>query len=885
MSEEIAEVRPNPEELLEAIKREDTKSRKGRLKVFLGMAAGVGKTFAMLDAAQRLKREKLDIVVGTVETHGRIETAKLLEGLTVIPEKKVQYKNTLFKELDLDEILKRKPQLVIVDELAHSNVPGSRHPKRWQDVAEILDQGIDVFTTLNVQHIESLKDVVESVTGISIRETVPDLILETAAFIELVDITPDELLGRLKDGKVYLGEQSIIAARNFFQEDRLTALRELVLRYAAEKVDHDLRGMVSDVERKDVWKTRERLLVAVSHSPHSQKLIRTTRRIAFTMDAPWTALHVDDGKSLDETEKALLAKNLALARELGAEVVTTADSDLAQGIQRIARQKRVTQIVIGRPPKRRFLDFFFRKRELLDRLAKECTEVDVHVIRQAPVSSVYKPTWDFSWLPKKPLTYLFSFFSVLLMVVINFVIAPFIGYLATGFVFLLGVLILGLFFKRGPVFLASLLSAIAWGFLFIPLKESLDITSGKSIGLLSLYAVTVIFVGLFTGRLGWQKDLLAKQEKSTLALYEIVRGIAASPSSKEILESFKQRLGDALDGKCEVIVKKIDDDLKFDRSLSLIDDEKEKGVAKWVFENGKEAGWSTTTLPMGKNLHIPLKGLSEVMGVLVFRSNTGKDFTIEELNLLHTAVQQLANHLERCCAEEKQRKFEQLNQIERIYHSVLGLISSQFQPPLKAIKEAIIEIKQQKIFKENKGETRSVSRIESSSEGLFRFLKNISAMAKLSSGIIPINKGSHSIRSLITSCCENIKKSANHHTIKIRIQENLPDFFFDYSLMELLVHNLLFNATEYSPSESLIEVEAKLVDRILVLSVSDEGEGIPQEMLGVVFEKFYRIPGTTSSGLGLGLAIAKTIAEMHQGELKAENRSDKGTKFSLLLPV
>ena len=519
----------------------------------------------------------------------------------------MKYKGTNFSELDIDAILARKPAIVIVDELAHSNVAGSRHPKRWQDVMEILDHGIDVYTTLNVQHIESCTDVVESIAGIKIRETVPDLVIDRAAFIELVDITPEELLRRLKEGKVYLGDQSAIAARHFFQEDRLTALREIVMRYAAEKVDHDLHGMFSSLERTDAWKPRERLLVAVSHNTHSQKLIRITRRLAFTLNAPWIALHVDDGRTLDEIEQKILANNLALARDLGAEVITVYGDDVAQSIQRIARQKSVTQIIIGRSPESwGWLSSIFQPESLLDRLARECSDIDLHVIRKTLFTKPTTSKWK--WLRLENFTpYLYTLFFVLGLTLFNTIFLDTFGYRAVGFSFLLGILFLTLFLKKGLFFFATLLFGFIWFFLFIPAGNMLSEKINDLIALV-FYFLIALFAGILTDRVRRNKEMLIKREKSIDALYEIVQGIAGATSLEQVLAAVKSKLNTVFDAKCEIILKKMDNGLIFEESSSLFQNEKEQAAAYWVLQNQKEAGWSTSTLPFAQYLYIPLKG-------------------------------------------------------------------------------------------------------------------------------------------------------------------------------------------------------------------------------------------------------------------------------------
>lgn len=377
-----SEERPDPDKLLQAIQVNEKCDSKGSLKVFLGMAAGVGKTYSMLKAAQKLQNRGIDLSIGTIDTHGRKETAALLKGLKLIPSQQISYKGALFLELNLNEILRLKPNLVLIDELAHSNVPGSKHAKRWQNVIEILNNGIDVYTTLNVQHIESLKDFVESISNISIRETVPDSIIESASSIEIVDITPEELLERLKQGKVYLGDKSAVAARNFFQKDRLMALREILMRYAAEKIDHDLHSMISIAARPIGWKHREKLLAAVSYTAHSQTLIRTTRRLAFNLNAPWIALHVNDGSTLNPEEKIILTKNLSIAKDLGAEIITVNDPDVAGAIKRTCRQQGVTQIIIGQEQTNFSFASLFR-RTLIDQLTYNCSEFDLHIVRKS----------------------------------------------------------------------------------------------------------------------------------------------------------------------------------------------------------------------------------------------------------------------------------------------------------------------------------------------------------------------------------------------------------------------------------------------------------------------------------------------------------------------
>lgn len=692
-----SEYRPNPDALLEAIKREESKTNKerGKLKIFLGMSAGVGKTYSMLEEAQKLIKEGVNVAVGLALTHGRQETAALLQGLKIIPEKEISYKGLAFKELDLDAILKLKPQLVVVDELAHSNVPGSRHPKRWQDVMEIIDNGIDVYTTLNVQHIESLRDVVESITGIVIHEAVPDQIIESATFMEVVDITPDELLSRLKAGKVYLGDQTEIAARNFFQEDHLTALREVVLRFAAEKVDHDLHGMLSMVGRPTGWKHRERLLVAVSQSPHSQKLIRTTRRLAFSLGAPWVAVHIDNGRILDTHDSAQLAKNLSLARDLGAEVITVNDPDIVNALARIAYQKGITQIIVGRSVEQSFWNSIYPS-QILDKLAQQCSDIDIHVIRQSALTSKRSRKLPLFSFEKNLTSYGLVFCFVCLLTGFNWLLLQWISYKVIGVFFLLGILFLSLFFKKGPVFFAAILNALSWYIFFIPAVISEE-SVNEDIVFLILYFLTAVITGILTDRSRAHKEMLLKREESTRTLYEITRIIAYAPSSIDALQAIQKHLGSLLNGSCEIFMKNLDDELAFKDNSLLLCEDKEKNVAQWVFKNNKMAGWSTSTLPSAQNLYMPLKGYHDIVGVLAYQPKGETTLTTEEENMLNTVCQQLANYIERSLSEDKTRHAEQLLQNENAYMAILGIISKEIQQPIKDIKKVIDKLKDEQV--------------------------------------------------------------------------------------------------------------------------------------------------------------------------------------------
>ncbi|KIC75546.1 Sensor protein KdpD [Neochlamydia sp. EPS4] len=879
----VEEDRPDPEALLQLINREEEKSKGGKLKIFFGMAAGVGKTYAMLEDGQQRRLEGVDIVIGVINTHGRKETAALTDGLESIPEKSISYRGNIFTELDIDTIIKRKPHIVLIDELAHTNVPGSRHTKRWQDVIEILEAGIDVYTTLNVQHIESRKDVVEEITGIVIRETVPDSLIERASQIELVDITPTGLLRRLKEGKVYIGPQSEIAAKNFFQVDRLTALREIALRLTAEKVDHDLHGLLPSAERSSLWKPSERLMVAISSSPHSQRLIRLARRYAFTLDAPWIALHVDNGKKLSEKDQKQLAKNLSLARELGAEVITTADTSIGIALKRMAKQKNVTQIIIGRPQNTLFKKLMGMS-NLLDILNQEASGIDVHVIHHDASVPLNASPWAKVEFTSTYKDYGWALFFTLLIAMLGGVCSLYLSYQMVGFIFFFFFLGFSLFLGKGPLVLSATIFSLIWSMLFLPSFNS-PYFGEMEIGLFLSFAAATCVLSILTDRIKKREQLLRHREEKSQVLYEIVKELATTSFNKELFLSICARLNNLLDGRAEIFLKKVDDGLMIHVETDLLKDEKEKAVATWVFENTKMAGWSTDTLSSVNNLYLPLKGFKETVGILAFRPNFPKVIQQEEITLLQTICQQVAHYVERTFKEEKLRKNEYLKQIEKVQHNILSSLSLEFKTPLHSIRGAARELKSAELAKNAELRSHKIQQIEESSNYLNRMVENIVTMSQLSTGFLKVSKKLLSLSEVIEASVASLQKNLEKHIIKVEVDKDIPPIYYDFSLIELLLCNLLINAAAYSLPGKEILISSHKMENFVLLSVADEGPGIPLNFIPRLFEKFYRIPGTPSNGMGLGLAVVKTIADLHQAKIEVHNRPKRGTVFTLYFPL
>lgn len=868
----INEERPNPEELLSAIKKRDKKTAGGELKIFFGMSAGVGKTYSMLQAGQEKLREGVDTVIGVVDTHGRKETEQLLEGYEIIPLKKNLYRGSEFYEMDLDAILERNPKLVLVDELAHTNIPGSRHPKRWQDVIELLDAGIDVYSTLNVQHLESRKDIVEGITGIPIWETVPDLVLERAVQIELVDLSPEDLLKRLKEGKVYLGEQSEIAARNFFQEDRLTALREIALRFTAEKVDHDLHELrLSLQEYGTGWKTTERLLVAISYSPFSQQLIRSARRIAFTLDAPWIGLYVDTGISLTNEEKERLESHMALARDLGAEVITIRDPDLVKGIQRIVKQRDVTQIIIGRPSKNVLKEFFVSS--LIDKLTAELPDIDIHVVRQTHIPGVKKRR-PYVLRPFALFAYWKVLACVLAFAILGHLTQAWTGYKIVRAFLLTSIVLLGLFANKGALFFAAILSSLIWYFYFVPVPGDID-----DLAMIPLFFIVAGIMGSLVQRLQTNEILLKAHEEKTQAVYDIIKEIANAKSTQELMRTIEVRLGRLLQGNCEIVLANSEGQLVFSPKSLLIQDEKDKSVALWVYKSGKAAGWCTDTLPLVKNLYVPLKGYKEVVGVIAFQSKYGRKLNLEEINLIYNIAQNLANYLWRTLSEEKALKSEYTIKIERIHQAILKSLSYQSlpSPHLPEEREEMIHSVLPWIQR-----SKSLTTPSGSSKEIQRMVGNLLALTK-SSDLYLMNKKLENVYTLIEAC--HIENFLSHHSFQKIISPNLPPVMMDFALMQILISNLIMKAEERSPDGSTITLTVSTDRNSLIIKVADRGSPIPENNIPTLFERFFPDMDTRSPGIGLGLAIAKNIAEAHQGCIRAHNLPEGGLEIIVEIPI
>ncbi|MGO9586229.1 MAG: ATP-binding protein [Limisphaerales bacterium] len=871
--------RPNPDALLSSLQRDEAAKKRGRLKVFLGMSPGVGKTFGMLEAARRELAAGRDVVIGYVETHGRKETDALTEGLPQIPRRQLEHRGIALTEFDLDATLARHPQLVLVDELAHTNAPGSRHPKRWQDVAELLDAGLDVITALNVQHVESRADTVRQVTGAEIRETVPDSVLDGAVF-ELVDLPPAELIQRLHEGKVYVPDRAAAAAQNYFREANLTALRELALRLVADHVGVDTREFRQTQTNAGAWKTGHCLLVAVGPGPFSEPLIRWTRRMADGLRCRWLAVHVENPRPLSEAAQAQLEKNLATARELGAEVVATTDDNLVRGLLRVARTQNATQIIVGKPAGAGWLEWL-RATLLLRRLARESGDIDLHVVRSekagnAPALRIWNRAFASNFQQ-----HLFAVGAVAATGVLNLALAKFTGPRVPGLVFLLAVVLLALKVGRGPVLLAGALSALAWNYFFLPPRFTFVIATVEDGILFGLYFVVAIVLGQLVARIRLQEEAERRREERATALYEMSRDLAEATSRDEIVWQLVAQINRGFNAPIAVVLP--ENNRLFahpDSSLAL--SEKELSVADWAFRQRKAAGRFTDNLPGAEALHLPLATERKVFGILAV-GFPDKRLTLAQRDLLETFARQAALVLDRVELRTAAEQARLLAESEKFSRTLLNSISHELRTPLAASTSAASALaaagaappEQQRAL---------IGEIQEANARLNRVVGNLLDVARLESGQVRPRLDWHDARDLVQTTLRELQRELAAHPVKLDLSTAPLLVRLDFSLAQHALANLLLNAANHTPAGTPIEVSAQLANDQLALSVADRGPGIPPEWLPRIFDKFFRAPTAPTGGSGLGLTIVKGFVEAHGGTITATNRPGGGVMFTLNFP-
>jgi len=872
--------RTDPDALLQSLKREEAASQKGSLKIFFGMCAGVGKTYDMLTAAREIRSKGVNVAVGYVETHGRRETEDLLNGLSIVPRKAVEYRGAIFSEMDIDAILARRPTLVLVDELAHSNAPGSRHAKRYQDVLELLENGVAVFTTLNVQHLESRADTVAQITGSIVRETVPDSIFASADSVKIVDLPPDELLKRLAEGKVYTPERSREAVQHFFRPGNLTALREMALRLVAERVDHQLRDLMRSQSIPGPWKSGQRLVVGISPSPNSVKLIRWARRTAYTMDASWVAVHVETARPLGDGARDLLAKNIKLAQELGAEIVSTADDDVAEGILRVAREQNGTQILVGKPERR------FRIRAgMLDRLIERSGDLDIYVVGgDETVTRKAAPPY-IPEIQSGIRQYLVAAFVVSLTTLVLYPLREPVGYQSISLLLLLVLVFLPLKLDAGPVLLAAALSAIAWNFFFIPPQFTFAIGLLQDVLMFCAYFGVAAVTGVLTARIRGRERIVRSREQHASALYDMARELAGARSQADVVSVAVRIIKKHFDAEVAVLLSQADRDIATAAhpAGTLPMDEKEFGVAAWVYWNERKAGRFTDTLPSATGTYYPLSGPRYPLGVVGIKRSIDAPWTFDQEHVLQSFFRQLSSALEREQLNEITKRSIVVAESEKLYNTVFSSLSHELRTPVAAILAAADTLQSERGKGDNELERTLLDEISSAAGRLDRLVQSLLDVTRLESGLLRPRIDWSDVRDVIAKAVEDVS-SETGRAIGISIAEGVSLIRADFGLLVQSLANVLRNAATYTPAGTPIDIDARIRGNEFGITIEDSGPGFPETAVPHIFEKFYRVEGTKAGGTGLGLTIAKGFIEAQGGSIRAENRPEGGARMIILLP-
>jgi len=875
--------RPNPDELLASLYHDEEKSKLGELKIFFGMCAGVGKTYTMLQTGLSEKRKNKDIIIGYVETHNRSETAELAKGFEIVPRKILDYKNTTVQEMDLDAIIARNPHIVIVDELAHTNAPGSRHTKRYHDVLELLENGINVYTTLNVQHLESRSETVSQITGVVVRETVPDEIFENASEVELVDLTPVELLQRLSEGKVYAPERSKEAIENFFRIGNITALREMALRIVADRVDMQLHDYMQNKRIRGPWKSGLHMLVAINYTSDSAKLLRWAKNLSYSMGATIQALYIETSHDLNNKEQEQLDRNIQLSKQLGIKLRIITNFDVVRAIIDFAHKENITHIVVGKTSTHSLLSLL-QLGNFVNRLIRDSGNIDVYILgSENKFRDKFKKTFSFPNFTSSIVQYLIITLFVTFTAFVCYLFKNVLGYQVVSFILLFLVSILALFFSTGPIFLAAAISALIWNYYFIPPYFTLHI--GKPIDMLMfiMFFIIVLLNGILTSRVRRQEKKIRIREERTDALYRLARDLSVALGIEEVIKAVVNDIQKYFHLDCSIILKTEENTLEKDAHPdSLINlTENDLSVAGWVFKNSSKAGKFTDTLPSGDLTFYPLLGNSGNMGIIVVRHS--KKFTYGEDQLWEAFLSQISGKFEREFLRDSAKKIYLVGESEKLYKTLFNSISHELRIPVTTILGASDTLLTQE-YPENTRK-KLYSEINIASLRLNRLIENLLNMSRIESGRISPHLDWCDVHDLANSVIESLQQELKLFKISVIIPPNMPFVKIDFGLIEQVLHNLILNATQYSPAKSCIKLKFFYDNGIFSIMVMDRGNGFPESELNSIFKKFYRGKDASTGGTGLGLSIVKGFVEAHKGTVIAENRKNGGALFSIKIPV
>lgn len=880
--------RAAPDVVLERAKAEVARPRRGALMIFFGYAAGVGKTFAMLTAARRAAAAGRDVIVGYVEPHGRPETEALLEGLEAIPHRLIEYRGVTLREFDVDATLTRRPDLVLVDELAHTNVDVSRHAKRWQDVEELLESGINVWSTLNVQHIESLNDVISGVTGITVRETVPDHVFEKADELELVDVTPEELTERLRAGKVYLGPQAERALASFFQKANLVALREFSLRQAARRVQTDVETARRQQSISAPWATADRLLVCVGPSPSTARVIRSAKRLAQALDAPWTAVAVERGGMLgDSAVQGRLAEHFRLAERLGAEVVTLAGDDVPKTVLEYARTRNVTKIVIGKTEQPRWRRLIHGS--IVDDFLDRSGDIDVYVVRGegAPLRAS-APRLNSRQARIVP--YLWACAIVAVSTLIAAIVDQ-IGLREANvvMVFLAAVALIATRFGRGPSIFASLLAVLSFDFCFVVPKFTFAVADTQYLLTFAVMLAIALLISTLTVRLKSQVEGSIVRERRTATLYELGKQLSSISGATFLAAATARTVTELTNGEVAIYLGKQGNspEIAFGQRSSIALHPVSDAAARWVIDHDQIAGLGTDTLPNAIALFLPITASQRTVGALAVKPKSEHSLREpDQQRLLEACASQLALAVERDQMSLAASEAQIQAQTEQVRSALLSGVSHDLRTPLAVLAGASSSLLEGGSF-DDATRRQLLETIADEANRLTRLLENILQMSRLELGTASARMQWNILEEIVGSAIQRARRELGDRRVNVDVPHDLPLIFVDGLLLEQLFVNLLENAARYTPESATVTITAVKVDRRLAITVADDGPGLPEGSEERIFEKFYRGNPNVDAGRGsgLGLAICRAIAKVHGGTITASNRSSGGAQFTLRLPL
>lgn len=877
------ENRPDPDELLASLQDQEEKSKHGRLKIFFGMCAGVGKTYTMLQTGQAEKIKGKDVAIGYIETHNRKETAQLVEGFEVIPRKQYEYKGAPIQEMDLDAILQRKPEIVLVDELPHTNAPGSRHLKRFQDILEILESGINVYTSLNVQHLESRSETVAQITGITVRETVPDAVFENADEVELIDITSEELLQRLSEGKVYAQERTREAVENFFRKGNITALREMALRLMADRVDKQLHAYMQEKHIKGPWKSGLHFVVAIDYSLQSAKLLRWAKNLSYSVGANVQAVYIETLHKMSNKEREQLDRNIKLTRQLGIKFRIITNRDIVKGLVGFAMKENATHILIGKPRIRNMFSMYWFG-NFVNRLVRYSGNIDVYILGyDKRARDDFKERFSIPAFTSGIGQYFKTAFLIIVTAMIGYSLNPYAGYQVVSFGLLFTVSILALFYGTGPILLAATLSALIWDFFFIPPRFTLHVEEPVDMLMLVMFFIIALLNGILTSRVRAQEKRIRIREERTEALYQLVRDLNLATGLDAVAETAVNYVKKYFGLNCAILLKDKAGELKqhIVNKTDLTFSANEWSIIQWTFRHSDRAGKYTDTLPSTEYTFYPLQGHTENMGVIAVKHPVV--FTQGESEFWDTGISQISGKLEREYLRNAARKTYLLTESDKLYKTLFNSISHGLRNPAATIMSASKTL----LAETHSPETQSklYTEINTASVRLNRLIENLLNMSRLESGHISFHPGRCDVHDLAAGVVAGLQDELKPFRTAVVIPPNMPPVCMDAGLMEQALHYLVLNAAQHSPAGTVIRIKFYCDSGFITIQVMDRGTALAETEQPSLFNKFYRGKEIMAGETGLTFSIVKGFVEAHQGTVTAENRKNGGALFTIKIPV